>query len=159
MTETNLLGVPATRLPAEPEVVAALAHASGVDELEAVAAAYPASSLAWATLAEAAVNTTRPIAGYAYARVAYHRGLDALRKAGWRGQGPVPWSHEPNRGVLRALYLLRQAAVAIGEEAEVQRLTDFLRDADETAAAHIENGGTPAEPAPATEAFFIRGLD
>ena len=44
------------------------------------------------------------IEGYAYARTGYHRGLDALRKAGWRGTGPVPWSHAPNQGFLRALH-------------------------------------------------------
>jgi len=124
-----------------------------------VVAEHPESALAWATLANLAYSTVSPITGYAYARVGYHRGLDALRKAGWRGQGPVPWSHEPNRGVLRALYELRRAAAAIGEEAEVTRLTDFLRGADETAATLIELEHTPAEPAPATEAFFIRGLD
>ena len=52
------------------------------------------------------------VEAYAYARTGYHRSLDQLRKAGWRGQGPVPWSHEPNRGVLRALYALRRAAAA-----------------------------------------------
>ncbi|UCR88400.1 DUF3151 domain-containing protein [Mycetocola spongiae] len=159
MTDSNLLGIPATRLPAEPEVERALATAVELEEFEAIASRYPASSLAWAALAEAAADPARPVTGYAFARVAYHRGLDALRKAGWRGQGPVPWSHEPNRGVLRSLYLLRCAAEAIGEEAEVQRLTDFLRDADETAVAQILNEGSPSEPAPATEAFFIRGLD
>ncbi|RLP84043.1 DUF3151 domain-containing protein [Mycetocola lacteus] len=159
MTEHNLLGIPETRLPEEPEVSRALEKAVGIDELEAIVAAHPSSSLAWAALAQAAANSERPITGYAYARVAYHRGLDSLRMAGWRGQGPILWSHEPNRGVLRALYLLRRAALDIGETAEVTRLTEFLRDADETAIAQIENENVPAEPAPTTEAFFIRGLD
>ena len=44
--------------------------------------------------------------GYAYARTGYHRGLDQLRRSGWKGAGPVPWSHEPNRGFLRALAAL-----------------------------------------------------
>ncbi|RLP74527.1 DUF3151 domain-containing protein [Mycetocola tolaasinivorans] len=159
MTEHNLLGIPETRLPDEPEVSRALKKAVGIDELEAIVAANPSSSLAWSAYAAAIANPARPIAGYSAARVAYHRGLDALRKAGWRGQGPIPWSHEPNRGVLRALYLLRRAALDIGETAEVTRLTEFLRDADETAIAQIENENTPVEPAPTTEAFFIRGLD
>ena len=43
---------------------------------------------------------------YAYARVGYHRSLDPLRRNGWKGHGPVPWDHEPNRGFLRALAAL-----------------------------------------------------
>ena len=53
---------------------------------------------------------------------------------------PVPWSHEPNRGVLRALYALRRAADSIGEDAETERLTEFLHGADPTAIAAIEAG-------------------
>ena len=52
---------------------------------------------------------------YAYARVGYHRGLDLLRRNGWKGHGPVPWEHEPNRGFLRCLHALARAAAAIGE--------------------------------------------
>src|SRR3712207_6893168 len=53
----------------------------------------------------------------------YHRGLDALRRAGWKGFGPVPWAHAPNQGFLRALHALGEAAGAIGEadEAEIGR--------------------------------------
>lgn len=159
VTGNNLLGIPETLLPAEPAVEAALAVAVGAAEVEDIVRAHPTSPLAWATLAELVFDPAAPLPGYAYARVAYHRGLDSLRKAGWRGQGPVPWSHEPNRGVLRALYLLRRGAQAIGEDAEVARLTDFLRDADETAIAQIETADLPREPAPSTEAFIIRGLD
>ena len=32
--------------------------------------------------------------------------LDLLRRNGWKGQGPVPWEHEPNRGFLTCLALL-----------------------------------------------------
>ena len=73
------------------------------------------------------------VAAYAYARTGYHRGLDQLRRSGWRGAGPVPWSHEPNRGFLRALAALARAAAAIGEDDEAKRCADFLRDADPTA--------------------------
>ena len=159
MTGDNLLGVPETRLPAEPDVVDAIDRSETVEDLAAVVAAHPTSSLAWARLAEASVDTAHPVAAYAYARVGYHRGLDALRKAGWRGQGPIPWSHEPNQGFLRALYVLRNAADAIGEADEVTRLTEFLRDADETAPARIETESLPLEPPPSTEVFFIRGQD
>src|SRR3712207_7637209 len=59
------------------------------------------------SLAEEAWSEGRTIDSYAYARVGYHRGLDSLRRNGWRGVGPIPWEHEPNRGFLRALYSLR----------------------------------------------------
>ena len=52
---------------------------------------------------------------YAYSRVGYHRSLDMLRRNGWKGHGPVPWEHEPNRGFLRCLALLALSARAIGE--------------------------------------------
>jgi hypothetical protein len=74
--------------------------------------------------------STDPIERYAFARVGYHRGLDALRAAGWRGSGYVRWQHEPNRGFLRSLNALRQAAGAIGEVDEEQRCDLFLRQLD-----------------------------
>ena len=126
----NLLGIPETRLPEDP---AAARLAAGEDPA-AVAAAHPTSSLAWATLAEAALADGRTVEGYAYARTGYHRALDALRRGGWRGQGPVPWSHEPNRGFLRALAALSRAAGAIGETDEEQRCAQFLRDSSPEAA-------------------------
>lgn len=135
MTSGNLLGVPETLLPAEPEVLAAI-HAG--TPLVDVVTAHPTSSLAWALLSDETSSAGRDLEAYAYARVGYHRGLDALRKAGWRGQGPVPWSHEPNRGVLRALYALRRGAAAIGEESEVERLATFVNDSDPAAVAAIE---------------------
>jgi hypothetical protein len=159
VTGDNLLGVPETRLPFEPEVVDALDRATTTDDVVAVASTFPKSSLAWARLAEATFDPANPITAYAFARVGYHRGLDALRKAGWRGQGPIPWNHTPNQGVLRSLYMLRKTADAIGEADEVTRLTDFLRDADETTVARIETESLPTEPQPSTEAFFIRGQD
>ena len=74
------------------------------------------------------------IEGYAYARTGYHRGLDALRRNGWKGFGPVPWSHEPNRGFLRCVTVLARAAEAIGEVDEQERCTQLLRDCDPTLA-------------------------
>ncbi|HEX7462523.1 MAG TPA: DUF3151 domain-containing protein [Dermatophilaceae bacterium] len=121
---SNLLGMPETRLPADP---AAAPLAEGQDP-RAVAAAYPASPLAWATLAEGALEDGRTIEAYAFARTGYHRSLDALRRGGWKGQGPVPWSHEPNRGFLRALAALSRAAGEIGEIDEQVRCAQFLRD-------------------------------
>ncbi|WP_431710904.1 DUF3151 domain-containing protein [Glutamicibacter uratoxydans] len=131
----NLLGIPETLLPEETDVLARLAAG---DEAVDVAAKYPSSSLAWALLANDAHAEGQIVESYAYARVGYHRGLDALRRAGWKGQGPVPWRHEPNRGFLRALYALGRAAAAIGESEEVQRIADFLNDSDPAAKAAIE---------------------
>jgi hypothetical protein len=95
---------------------------------------YPASSAAWATLAERAMADGRIVTAYAYARTGYHRGLDQLRRSGWKGSGPVPWSHEPNRGFLRCLHTLARAADAIGEADEAARCAQFLRDSDPAAA-------------------------
>ena len=130
----NLLGIPETRLPEDP---AASRLEAGV-AADQVAAAHPTSSLAWATLAEDALDDGRTVEGYAYARTGYHRALDALRRNGWRGQGPVPWEHEPNRGFLRCLHALARAAAAIGEEDEATRCTLFLRDSSSAAADALE---------------------
>ncbi|MEO6200466.1 MAG: DUF3151 family protein, partial [Cryobacterium sp.] len=53
MTGANLLNQPETLLPPEPEVIAALRRTGGQD-IAAVVAAHPTSSLAWAALAESA---------------------------------------------------------------------------------------------------------
>ncbi|MBF4606196.1 DUF3151 domain-containing protein [Curtobacterium sp. VKM Ac-1393] len=128
---------PSTLLPAEPEVTAALDADAPV---ASVVVSHPSSSLAWALLADEAWERGAALESYAYARVGYHRGLDALRGAGWRGAGPVPWSHEPNRGVLRALFALRRAAEAIGEPGEPERLTAFLNGADPEALRALSAG-------------------
>ena len=129
----NLLGIPETRLPVDP-AAAKLEEGVAADQ---VAAAYPTSSLAWATLAEDALADDRTVEGYAYARTGYHRALDSLRKNGWRGQGPVPWEHEPNRGFLRSLAALSRAAGAIGETEEELRCAQFLRDSSMTGAREL----------------------
>lgn len=134
----NLLGPEPTLLPEEPDVLETVADAEFT--ASDVVIAHPTSSLAWALLADEAFEQGKTLESYAFARVGYHRGLDSLRRAGWKGHGPVPWSHEPNRGVLRALYALHRAADAIGEEDEVERLAKFLDDSDPTAAAHISAG-------------------
>jgi Protein of unknown function (DUF3151) len=127
----NLLsGPPATLLPAEEAAAAAL---SGAADPTDVAARFPAYSAAWAVLADRAFEAGRMVESYAYARVGYHRGLDALRRAGWRGTGPVPWAHEPNRGFLRSLHALGRAAGEIGENDEAARCAKFLRDCDPAA--------------------------
>ncbi len=135
MERENLLSGPApTYLPAEPEAAAALGSGAPPQE---VAARFPAYSAAWAALAERAFGAGDPVAAYAYARTGYHRGLDQLRRAGWRGNGPVPWEHEPNRGFLRSLHMLGVAADAIGEHDEAARCARFLRDSSPAAATAL----------------------
>jgi hypothetical protein len=133
-------GSPETVLdPLAPDLAAALDAARSLppdrrrEAVAAVAARDPRCLQAWADLAELASN---PIEQYAYARVGYHRGLDALRAAGWRGSGPVRWSHESNRGFLRSLNSLRLAAAAIGEVDEEQRCALFLRQLDPEWGSH-----------------------
>lgn len=128
----NLLPEPEEVLiPAEPEAEAALAAAG--DDLANVAATFPGFSGVWAALADQAFADGEVIASYAYARTGYHRGLDRLRAGGWKGFGPVPWSHEPNRGVLRSIYALGRAAASIGETEEAQRCQALLEDCDPAA--------------------------
>ncbi len=124
-------GPPPTLLPDEPAPREALA--AGVDPAQ-VAADFPTSCLAWAVLADQAWVEGRVIESYAFARTGYHRGLDALRRNGWKGHGPVPWEHEPNQGFLRALAALARAANAIGETAEATRCAEFLVDSSPAAA-------------------------
>jgi hypothetical protein len=132
MEHRNLLGGPSpTELPDNPEARHALE--TGVDPFE-VAARFPAHCAAWAALSDRAFAKGDVIVSYAFARTGYHRGLDQLRRAGWKGHGPIPWEHEPNRGFLRCLHALSRAAAAIGEADEAERCRTFLRDSSETAA-------------------------
>ena len=124
---TNLLEPPATLLPENEAAQAALDAGTAPAE---VAAQHPTFSAAWAQLGETALESGEVIAAYAYARTGYHRGLDALRKAGWKGFGPVPWSHRPNQGVLRSVAVLAKAAKSIGEDAEFDRCRQLLADSD-----------------------------
>jgi hypothetical protein len=124
-----MAGPPPTHLPADP---ASEALAAGEVPTEVVRR-FPASPVAWASLAEQAVAADADaVTVYAYARVGYHRSLDMLRRNGWKGHGPVPWEHEPNRGFLTCLALLARAARAIGETEEWERCRDFLRDSSST---------------------------
>jgi len=124
---------PPTYLPENAEAAAAL---RGGEDPASVAARFPSFCAAWAELASQALDKD-PVTAYAYARTGYHRGLDQLRRAGWRGNGPIPWEHEPNQGFLRSLYLLGAAAAALGEDGEAARTDDFLRDSSPAAAAAL----------------------
>jgi hypothetical protein len=131
---TNLLGPDPTLLPERPEAQAA---SDGGTDPGKIVRAYPDFSEAWALLAERALQAGDPVAAYAYARTGYHRGLDQLRRAGWKGFGPVPWKHRPNQGFLRALAALARAADEIGETEEYERCSKFLAESDPQAPAAL----------------------
>ncbi|HCX84133.1 MAG TPA: DUF3151 domain-containing protein [Micrococcales bacterium] len=157
------VGPPATLLPADhPDLAVAdqlglhdgVVRTDDAAALRAAAVAHPDSSLAWALLARAELDAGAhgpdAVAAYAYARVGYHRGLDALRRARWRGQGLVPVSHPSNRGFLAALLALGEAAARIGEDEEAERIAEFVAQSDPTAALALRDGvpmGPPVETA------------
>jgi hypothetical protein len=124
-----------TVLPSAPEaareaLTQALDHGDEDEKRAAVGrvvAEYPAFVQGWVELS---MLGREPIERYAYARVGYHRGLDALRANGWGGRGFVRWSKETNRPFLSCLAHLRAAADEIGERSEVDRLHAFLHELD-----------------------------
>lgn len=130
----DLLGPDPVLLPGDTEAEEELAAG---EEPAIVAAAHPSASVAWAALAEAALADEQPVTAYAYARTGYHRGLDQLRRNGWKGFGPVPYAHEPNRGFLRCVAALAKAAQTIGETPEYARCLDLLDDCDPEARAAL----------------------
>jgi hypothetical protein len=157
-THQNLLAAPGagpapTQLPADPAV--ALLAESGRERFMEIVAEHPSSSLCWALLAEGSLRIGAlegDVAAYAYARTGYHRGLDSLRRAGWKGAGPVPWEHVPNRGFLRALWALAQAAQRIGEKEEYERCSQFLRDSSETGFKELTQAKVQKPAAPTVAA-------
>jgi hypothetical protein len=123
---------PETVLPGPPEgaeeaLAAATSPSAPPGSMLAVAARWPRYVAVWAALAE---DCDVPVTAYAYARTGYHRGLDALRAAGWRGSGYVRWRNPSNRAFLRCLDALRSRAGEIGEVDEEQRCALFLRQLD-----------------------------
>jgi hypothetical protein len=127
-------GPPETVIADEPALaIAALADAMSQpvdarrESVADVVARWPRFLDGWARLSQLGRD---PVERYAYARVGYHRGLDALRASGWRGSGYVRWEHESNRGFLRALEGLRAASAEIGEVDEEERCAHFLRQCD-----------------------------
>ena len=140
MTFQDLMaGPPPTHLPEDPAAEMLASAPSDKVDLASVVRTHPESPLAWATLAEAALASSSgsaldDVTAYSYARVGYHRSLDLLRRNGWKGHGPVPWEHEPNRGFLRSLAALAIAADRIGETPEAERCKTVLRDSSPTAA-------------------------
>jgi hypothetical protein len=131
MTFQDLMaGPPPTLLPEDP---AATELAAGQPPADVVRR-HPASPAAWSALASSAeASGADDVTVYAFARVGYHRSLDMLRRNGWKGHGPVPWEHEPNRGFLTCLATLARSARAIGETDEWERCSTFLRDSSPAA--------------------------
>jgi hypothetical protein len=130
----DLLGPDPVLLPADTEAEAEL---EAGEQATTVAAAHPAASIAWAVLAEEALDDDKAITAYAYARTGYHRGLDKLRRNGWKGFGPVPYAHAPNRGFLRCVAALARAADTIGETDEYARCLDLVDDCDPGARSQL----------------------
>jgi hypothetical protein len=127
-------GLPSTVLPppdpaAKAALDAALASSGEArrEALGAVAARWPRFLDAWAELGDLGRDD---IERYAYYRVGYHRGLDALRANGWRGSGFVRWSEPTNLGFLRSLAGLGAMAAAIGEKDDAERVAVFLVQLD-----------------------------
>ncbi|CAM3505447.1 DUF3151 domain-containing protein [Stackebrandtia soli] len=129
-TRSLLPQPPPTLLPDDAEQLAFLVEHGPAE----AARRYPKFCAPWAKLAKAAAANGDDLAAYAFARTGYHRGLDQLRGSGWKGHGPVPWSHKPNRGFLKALHRLSVMASEIGEADEAARCAQFLRDCDPAAA-------------------------
>lgn len=132
MPELPMADRPEVVLPeVEPQLTQALSEALFADDertaVGALVAGEPTFVAGWAHLAEVGRDE---IERYAYARVGYHRGLDALRRNGWGGNGFVRWQHPSNRGFLTCLVRLREAAGEIGEHDEVERIDQFLRELD-----------------------------
>lgn len=126
--ETVIAPEPADRLHALAQALAA-PEADRRAAVAAVVARWPRFLDAWARLGELGRDDVEAYAAY---RVGYHRGLDTLRANGWRGSGYVRWSHETNRGFLRALAGLQELAARIGEDDEAERCAHFLRQLDPT---------------------------
>ena len=120
MEHRNLLGgPPVTLLPEDP---AAADLADGADPA-AVAAAHPACLAAWAALASLAMDRGEPVASYAYARTGYHRGLDQLRRAGWR----------------RLYALLAPASCGCGPSARLQARSSQMLDSQDRHATSLRH--------------------
>jgi len=124
-------GPPETILPAETMQVIELLRKAEVNldvdirrkELNSVAALFPNSIEVWKTLGQHGRDSIESYAAY---RVGYHRGLDALRKNGWRGSGYVRWHHASNQAFLSCLSGVQTISEEINDLAEAERCYIFL---------------------------------
>ena len=123
--------IPETRLPGEDPLfeqeIKAIRGSASTDKrsmLLALASKNPESIGIWCVLG---ISSFEMMESYSYFRVAYHRGLDSLRKNGWRGSGFVRWEHPGNRYFLFALNRLAEISKEIGDYEEAERCSLFLR--------------------------------
>ncbi|MDG2301523.1 MAG: DUF3151 family protein [Acidimicrobiales bacterium] len=124
-------GLPETVLPPEnPQIDEALLTVFDTidqnlrrEKLNEVAEKFPSSITVWKAVG---VSGRDIIESYAAFRVGYHRGLDALRRNGWRGSGYVRWSHPSNRAFLECLSGLQEISEIIGDLEESERCKIFL---------------------------------
>jgi hypothetical protein len=128
------MGPPNVVLPAvDNSMQAALDAAFGSsdryrrDAVARVVADHPRYLAAWAALGDVARDAVESYMAY---RVGYHRGLDALRANGWKGNGYVRWSAVTNHGFLNCLDGLARTAAVIGETDEATRCSQFLLQCD-----------------------------
>jgi hypothetical protein len=140
---SKLVGTELPEVPGEwqAELASALTQ-PGRWAVAAVVAAHPSYLGAWVELGRRAAD---PVEAYACFRVAYHRGLDALRAAGWTGSGWVRRSHSGNQAFLQALEGLGATAAAIGETAEAERCRRFLHQLDPDSYPSVALGDTDDE--------------
>ena len=124
-------GPPETVLPSENEAITNLLESAILIEDETnrrleitrIAGMYPSSIQVWKTIAEYGRDIIESYAAY---RVGYHRGLDALRKNGWRGSGYVRWVHPSNQAFLTCLSGLQAISEQIGDQEESERCFVFV---------------------------------
>ena len=126
MSQLPVTEAPETRIEEPEGSLDELARANTREAIDKVVARWPSCLAAWAAEGELALAEGRSVEAYAFFRVGYHRGLDRLRAAGWRGSGRVPWAHTGNQGFLRSLAGLARAAERLGEQDEASRCRDFL---------------------------------
>lgn len=128
----------------EPEVRQAL---TDVDRghVAGVVAEHPSSPLAWAALADLADSEGRTLDAFAYAVVAVDLAREQLAASGWSPGTPVTWAEEPNRAYHRALDAERRAAERLGLTDRAERAAADLAAADPEAPARIASEFTPTQ--------------
>ncbi len=153
--ETILSADPADQLEALRHAAAAADNSARRQALELVVAEHPSLLEGWARLSDLSLAAGDAVVAYAFARVAYHRGLDRLRREGWGGTGIVHWTEPSNRGFLRGVHALLAASAALDERDESSRCRAFLLelDPDDTlgVAAYPETPGPAWTPPPLPE--------
>ena len=144
--QTVLSSEPEDQLEALQAAVSAPDEAARRAALLHVVAKHPTLLEGWARLSEMSLAAGDALVAYAFARVAYHRGLDRLRREGWAGTGIVHWTEPSNRGFLRGLHALLAASAALDERDESSRCRAFLLELDPEDTLGV--AGYPETPGP-----------